>query len=68
MELTTRDDTAAAKQLRETGPGVMHVAWGIDGIDQVFNDPQHESLRVQASIEPSSSHGIYFQLAEGEHS
>tara|TARA_B100000749_G_C18154550_1_gene353218 strand:- start:14 stop:421 length:408 start_codon:yes stop_codon:yes gene_type:complete len=76
----TRDDTAAAKQLRETGPGVMHVAWGIDGLDQVFNDLKSKGNEMRgdgpgtspygyktASIEPSSSHGIYFQLAEGEH-
>ena len=33
-----RDDTALARQLRETGPGVMHVAWGVDDIDGVFSD------------------------------
>ncbi len=77
----TRDDTAAAKQLRETGPGIMHVAWGIDGIDQAFNDLKSKGNEMRGdgpstspygyktiSIEPGSSHGIYFQLAEGEHS
>ncbi len=77
----TRDDTAAAKQLRETGPGVMHVAWGIDGIDQAFRDLKSKGNEMRGdgpgtspygyktiSIEPGSSHGIYCQLAEGEHS
>ncbi|CAI8012929.1 Methylmalonyl-CoA epimerase [Geodia barretti] len=76
-----RDDTPTARQLRETGPGVMHVAWGVDGIGQLFNDLQANGNDMRgdgpsaspfgyltASIEPASSHGIYFQLAEGEHS
>ncbi len=75
----TRDDTSMAKQLRETGPGVAHVAWGVDGIDQLFNDLKGNGNEMRGdapafspfgyktlSIEPSSSHGIYFQLAEGE--
>ena len=75
----TRDDTAMARQLREQGPGVAHVAWGVDGIDGVFDDLKGKGndLRGDAptfspfgyktlSIEPASSHGIYFQLAEGE--
>ena len=76
-----RDDTPTAQQLRESGPGVMHVAWGVDGIDQLFSDLQSKGNAMRgdgpstspfgyktASIETSSSHGIYFQLAEGEHS
>ncbi len=76
-----RDDTPTAQQLRESGPGVMHVAWGVDGIDQLFADLQSKGNSMRgdgpstspfgyktASIETSSSHGIYFQLAEGEHS
>ncbi len=75
----TRDDTAMARQLKEQGPGVAHVAWGIEGIDQAFLDLKSKGneLRGDApsvspfgyktiTIEPSSSHGIYFQLAEGE--
>ena len=70
-----------ARQLQATGPGVMHVAWGVDGIGQLFNDLQANGNEMRgdgpsaspfgyltASIEPASSHGIYFQLAEGEHS
>ena len=57
----------------------MHVAWGVDGIDQLFQELKSKGneLRGDAasaspfgyktlSVEPSSSHGIYFQLAEGE--
>lgn len=75
----TRDDTALARQLKEQGPGVAHVAWGVSGIDGIFEDLKSKGneLRGDApstspfgyqtlTIEPSSSHGIYFQLAEGE--
>ena len=75
-----RDDTPLASQLRSTGPGVMHVAWDVDDIDKVFDDLKIKGNEMRgdgpatspfgyktASIEPSSSHSIYFQLAEGEH-
>jgi len=75
----TRDDTALARQLKEQGPGVAHVAWGVEGIDRIFQDlkAKGNELRGESpstspfgyktlTIEPSSSHGIYFQLAEGE--
>ena len=77
----TRDDTALARQLRETGPGVMHVAWGVDDIDSMFSALKDKGNELRgdgpsvspygyktANIEPSSSHNIHFQLAEGEHS
>ena len=75
----TRDDTALARQLKEQGPGVAHVAWGVEGIDQAFQDLKGKGNQMRGdgpsvspfgyktlTIEPSSSHGIYFQLAEGE--
>ena len=75
----TRDDTAMARQLKEQGPGVAHVAWGVDGIDQIFQDLKGKGNEIPGegpstspfgyktiTINPSSSHGIYFQLAEGE--
>ena len=75
----TRDDTAMVRQLKETGPGVAHVAWGVEGIDGLFQDLKDKGNQLRgeeastspfgyktASIETSSSHGIYFQLAEGE--
>ena len=59
----------------------MHVAWDVENIDKVFSDLQTKGNEMRgdgpstspfgyktASIEPSSSHHIYFQLAEGEHS
>ena len=74
-----RDDTPMAQQLKATGPGVMHVAFGVDGIDQVFADllAKGNKMRSDApapspfgyrnlNIDTSSSHGILFQLAEGE--
>ncbi|MDA0265295.1 MAG: VOC family protein [Chloroflexi bacterium] len=74
-----RDDTTMARQLKATGPGVMHVAWGVDSIDDAFKSlvSSGSSMRGDApatspfgyktaNIETESSHGIHFQLAEGE--
>ena len=74
-----REDTAMARQLNATGPGVMHVAWGVDGIDDAFKNLQNSGNEMRgnapavspfgyktANIETGSSHGIHFQLAEGE--
>ena len=74
-----REDTTMARQLKATGPGVMHVAWGVDGIDDVFKRLQESGSTMRgnapavspfgyktANIETDSSHGIHFQLAEGE--
>jgi len=33
----TTPDSSIARQLKESGPRVAHVAWGVDGIDQVFD-------------------------------
>jgi methylmalonyl-CoA/ethylmalonyl-CoA epimerase len=77
----TTEDSGIARQLKENGPGVAHVAWGVDGIDQVFQDLKEKGneLRGDApsnspfgyktlNIDTKSSHGILFQLAEGEES
>ena len=74
-----REDTTMARQLKATGPGVMHVAWGVDGIDAAFMSLQKSGNQMRgdapatspfgyktANIETTSSHGIHFQLAEGE--
>ena len=74
-----RDDTPMAQQLKATGPGVMHVAFGVDGIDQVFADLVSKGNKMRSdapapspfgyrnlNIDTASSHGILFQLAEGE--
>ena len=74
-----REDTTMARQLKATGPGVMHVAWGVDGIDDAFKSLVGNGSKMRgdgpaispfgyktANIETDSSHGIHFQLAEGE--
>ena len=74
-----RDNTTMARQLKATGPGVMHVAWGVEGIDAAFQSLQNSGSTMRgdapavspfgyktANIETDSSHGIHFQLAEGE--
>ena len=74
-----REDTTMARQLKATGPGVMHVAWEVDGIDAAFKSLQDSGNQMRgdapaispfgyktANIETESSHGIHFQLAEGE--
>ena len=74
-----REDTTMARQLKATGPGVMHVAWEVAGIDTAFKSLQDSGNQMRgdapaispfgyktANIETTSSHGIHFQLAEGE--
>ena len=74
-----RDDTTMARQLKATGPGVMHVAWGVEGIDAAFQSLKNSGNTMRgdapavspfgyktANIETDSSQGIHFQLAEGE--
>ena len=74
-----RDDTPMARQLKATGPGVMHVAWGVNAIDEAFNNLVSSGNKMRggapatspfgyktANIDTESSHGIHFQLAEGE--
>jgi len=74
-----REDTTMARQLKASGPGVMHVAWGVDGIDAAFKSLQDSGSTMRgdapavspfgyktANIETDSSLGIHFQLAEGE--
>ena len=73
------DDTPTARQLKATGPGVMHVAFAVDGIDDVFADLVSKGNKMRSdapapspfgyrnlNIDTDSSHGILFQLAEGE--
>ena len=77
----TTEDSGIARQLKENGPGVAHVAWGVDGIDQVFEELRNKGNELRGdgpsnspfgyktlNIDTSSSHGILFQLAEGEES
>jgi 4-hydroxyphenylpyruvate dioxygenase-like putative hemolysin len=68
-----------ARHLATHGPGVYHVAWGVDNIRQAAQalaakgntmrgkDGITESPRgyLTANIDPASSLGVWFQLAEG---
>lgn len=72
-------DSDIAKHLAQHGPGVYHVAWAVDNIQQAARDlaakgntmrGEHgltESPRgyLTSNIDPASSHGLWFQLAEG---
>ena len=75
----TNDDPPHARQLNESGPGLAHVAWGVEGIDALFADLKGKGNGIRGdapspsphgyrtfSIETGSSHGVYFQMAEGE--
>ena len=77
----TTPDSSIARKLKESRPRVAHVAWGVDGIDQVFdklrangNRLSGESLVLVRSgyktltIATTDSHRILFQLEEGEES
>ena len=77
----TTEESGIARQLKEQGPGVAHVAWGVEGIDQAFEalKGKGNELRGDApsnspfgyktlNIDPKCSQGILFQLAEGEES
>ena len=72
-------DSGIGQHLAEHGPGVYHVAFGVDDIRQVASDlaAKGNSMRgdggvtqsprgyTTANIDPASSHGLWFQLAEG---
>lgn len=75
--------TGFARKLRESGPGVWHVAFGVDHIEQVYQDLQNNGVKTLGhgpqgggsvfgyknfSIDQASSGGVFFQLAEGESS
>ena len=76
---TLRSSFRHPKHLATHGPGVYHVAWGVDNIRQVAQDlaAKGNKMRGQdgittsprgyltANIDPGSPHGLRFQLAEG---
>ena len=77
----TTEDSGIARQLKEQGPGVAHVAWGVEDIDQVFQDLKGRGNQLGGdapsaspfgyktlNIDTKSSQGVLFQLAEGEES
>ena len=52
-----REDTTMARQLKATGPGVMHVAWGVDGIDAVFKSLQDNGNQMRGDAPAISPFG-----------
>jgi methylmalonyl-CoA epimerase len=72
--------TGFVRLLRESGPGIWHVAWGVNQIDDVFATLKQKGTRLLGeqvrrdsvfgykivSIDPMNSHGVFFQLAEGD--
>lgn len=72
------------QHLAKHGPGVYHVAWAVDNIQQVAQDLAAKGSKTRRrgkevgsgqtfestygylsfNIEPSSSHGVLFQLSE----
>ena len=70
------------KFLAEHGPGLLHVAWAVDDMDKLVQHLIANGNKVNGSgtkqglsprgykvvnIDESSAHGLWFQLAEGEH-
>lgn len=71
------DKSNLAKHLERHGPGVYHVAWGVEQIEELFdhvaslgNEMRRKSVSVAPrgyktlNIEPSTSYGLGFQLIE----
>ena len=81
IELTqpTDPNSAQTKFLKTSGPGVYHVAWGVDDVPQKARDlaAKGNKLRGQngitqsprgyktINIDQQDSQGVWFQLAEG---
>lgn len=81
IEITepTDPNSGIGQHLAKHGPGVYHVSWGVDNIQQVARDltAKGNKLRGQGgvtqsprgyqsvNIEPESSLGLWFQLSEG---
>ena len=38
-----------AKQLKERGPGLTHVAWGVDGIEDIFRELERRGLEFDTT-------------------
>ena len=72
-------DSGIGQHLAKHGPGVYHVAWGVENLPQVAQDLAAKGNKLRgaggitqsprgyltANIEPESSLGLWFQLAEG---
>src|SRR5262245_36166501 len=69
-----------AQHLAKCGPGVYHVAWGVEGIDKLAKDLAGKGNKMTgnegitqssrgyktANIDTESSLGVWFQFAEGD--
>ena len=72
-------NSAMGRFLEEQGPGVYHLAWGVDDVRQAAQDLAARGNQMRgeggitrsadgyltANIDPASSLGLPFQLAEG---
>jgi len=71
--------TGFARMLKESGPGVWHIGWGVDGIEGAFEMLKRKGNKFLGgpptdgtfgyktfSIDPACSQGVFFHLAEGE--
>ena len=72
-------DSSRGRHLRENGPGITHVAWGVDDIEQAAKklaengnkftgqQPVTQSTRgyKELNVDRESSFGLLFQLCEG---
>ena len=72
-------NSAMSKFLEEQGPGVYHLAWGVDDISQIAKDLAEKGNEMRgesgltrtadgyltANISPTSALGVPFQIAEG---
>ena len=72
-------NSGQGKFLAEKGPGVLHVAWGVNDIDKVGKDLADKGNRLRndsitnsplgykaINIDRDQTCGIWLQLAEGE--
>ena len=72
-------DSAMGRYLAQQGPGVYHLAWGVDDVEQVAQELSAKGNKLSggggvsrsadgyltANIPPESSLGLPIQLAEG---
>ena len=82
IQITEPLDPASdmTEKLAKDGPGVWHVAWGVDDIEQVAKDLAAKGNKLRGAeggapvgplgyrtinLDRSTSHGLIFQLAEG---
>ena len=72
-------DSGLARELKENGPGISHVAYAVDGIENLFDEMRDKGSKIKRDaivkspkgyirfdIDPEDACGVNFQLAEGE--